>query len=104
MKRLYLILIVLVLSACSSNKDDESLSSTEKTFAKIYAELAQLKYRTPPLAQSAYLDSCKVILNRHGFTQKEYQQTVDHLQQKPVRWKAFYQEVLSQLDSPPKKP
>jgi hypothetical protein len=103
MKRLYLIWIVLLLSTCSPNRE-EPLTSAEKTFAKIYAELAQLKYGAPPLAQTVYLDSCKVILSRYGFTQKKYQQTVDHLQQKPVRWKAFYQEVLLQLNSPPKKP
>ena len=103
MKHLHFILITLSLTACASPKEG-SLSFAEKRFAKIYAELAQIKYRTPPLAQSVYLDSGKVILNRHGFTQKEYQQTVDHLQRKPVRWRTFYQEVLRQLDSPPKKP
>jgi hypothetical protein len=102
MKHLHFIFIALTLTVCASPKE-ETLSSAEKRFAKIYAELAQLKYRTPPLAQSVYFDSCKVILNRHGFTQKEYQQTVDHLQHQPVRWRVFYQEVLRQLDSPPAK-
>jgi hypothetical protein len=103
MKHLHFILIVLALTACASNKD-EPLSKAEKTFAQVYAELAHLKYQTPPPAQTVYLDSCKAILNRHGFTQKYYQQTVDHLQRQPVRWRVFYQEVLRQLDSPPKKP
>jgi hypothetical protein len=94
-------LAVLSLScvAVSCGKK-ETLPAHEKRFARVYAELALLRGRLP-LADPAYADSVKNLLQKRGYTTDDFRKSLAYFNASPERWAVFYREVKSLL--PPNK-
>ena len=91
-----LILIGLMLFASCRSKKELSLPKQQERFLNVYVELQRLRDRLPDQVVSK--DSSKAIIQKHGFTQAEFQRSLAYFNEKPERWEAFYKEAQKRLE------
>ena len=95
MKRLISIFIVFLFLSCGKDQHAR-LPAKYQRFVHVYTELLKLKEKNIG-HQEAYIDSSIAVLHKYQYTQEEYDQTLAYFNEKPKRWKVFYEEVLEQL-------
>ncbi|NQT25848.1 hypothetical protein HQ585_10860 [candidate division KSB1 bacterium] len=95
--KLYFSLILIGLLSCqSSNKT--ALTHDQQRLVLIYVDLLALQQNVSP-TNPAYSDSCKVIMDKHGISESSYSNILQSLNRQPEQWEAFYQAVLTEIDS-----
>ena len=92
-----MLLTILMLMIRCQKTEERSVSENRERFIRVYVELQHLKkYYTA--TDSVLLDSSRAIIDKHGFTREEYEQTLAYFNEKPERWEAFYNDVLQRLE------
>lgn len=93
---LWLRVILTGLLACQSS-NQTSLTHEQQQLIHVYADMLLIQQSLSP-ANPTYADSCKNVLEKHGFSESLYLKTLQSLNRQPERWEVFYQAVLAEMD------
>ena len=89
-------MILLLTHLNCKKKTDHAFPKSQERFVTVYVALQKFR-ESYPIQQPVPLDSLKAILQKHGFTQEEYDRSLAYFNEKPERWLSFYREVLERL-------